>query len=414
MTNFSNGPGSGPSWGGGAPQRVNQPGAQPGVGGPAGPAGGQPNWGGQQQRPTPNTNPAQGFGSAANPGTGAADQTPPSGPPKNRKPLIITATATVAVLAVIAVVVVFLMSNGKDGVSFNPNGSPTEVAKAYLEALARGDAQSALDLSATQPASTELLTNDILKLQLEKLPITEIEVLGEERKPEDDKRTSAVKVAAKLGGQRTEGKLDMVVVDNEWKLSAGFVDATIEKPALTLKKETVDSLRVFGKPLLSTGHFYVFPGYLQMSASTPYLTINDMPPTTFDDASAMGQPTEAEPKYSMTDAGRKAAVDAIQAWAVKCFNPGDNKGDCEHAHNPSWVNDYDIATMRVTGPIDLTDASVRLGDDASGPTVYTSHVRIPVTIAKKGGELADVDSITVSDRLQVNLGVDPPRAYLDH
>ncbi|MFV8141902.1 hypothetical protein ACNQR7_30430 [Mycolicibacterium senegalense] len=360
-------------------------------------------------------NPTPGFGGAAGPDSGAADQAPASVPPKNRKPLIITATATVAVLAVIAVVVAFLMSKGGDGgSSFNPSGSPTEVAKAYLEALARGDARGALDLSATEPASTDLLTNDILKLQLEKLPITEIEVLGEERKPEDDKRTSAVKVAAKLGGQRTEGKLDMVVVDNQWKLSAAFVDATIEKPALTLSKDTIDSLRVFDKPLLPTGHFYVFPGYLQMTASTPYLTINDMPPTTFDDASAMGQPAKAEPKYSMTDAGRKAAIDAIQAWAVKCFNPGDNKGDCEHAHNPSWGNDYDIATMRVTGPIDLTDASVRLGDDASGPTVYTSHVRIPVTIAKKGGELADVDSITVSDRLQVNLGVQPPRAYLDH
>ncbi|BBX88371.1 hypothetical protein [Mycolicibacterium boenickei] len=61
----------------------------------------------------------------------------PGRPGNNRKPLIITAGATVAVLTVIAVILAFLMNKGEDGGSFNPSGSPVDVAKAYLEALSR-------------------------------------------------------------------------------------------------------------------------------------------------------------------------------------------------------------------------------------------------------------------------------------
>ncbi|MED5812854.1 hypothetical protein VST63_10825 [Mycolicibacterium sp. 050232] len=333
-------------------------------------------------------------------------------PAKNRKPLFITAAATVAVLTVIAVIVAFLLSKGEDGPTGNPDGSPTDVAKAYLEALAQGDAQAALDLSATQPATTDWLTDDILKLQLEKLPITEVQVIGEEKKPDADERTSVVKVAAKFGGQRTEGELNMVVVDNQWKLSAAFVDATTQEIHGFGYDEEVDALRVFGKPLPQSRHFYVFPGYLEIKSSTPYLNINELPPTTLDDVTAL-KDTSVKPKYSMTDEGMPAAEQAVRAWVDNCFNGGKNTGECEGAINGNWGEDYELSTMRVRGPIDLSEANLRLADDASGPLVYTSSIRVPFSVVEKGTGRVIEDTLYFSDKLKVNLGVQPPKAFVD-
>ncbi|MFV8141900.1 hypothetical protein ACNQR7_30420 [Mycolicibacterium senegalense] len=313
------------------------------------------------------------------------------------------------VLTVVAVIVALLMSNGGGGGSFNPNGSPSEVAKAYLEALSRGDAQAALDLSATQPASTELLTNEILKLQLEKLPITDVEVLGEERKPEDYKRTSTVKVAAKYGGQRTEGQLAVVVVDNQWKLSASFVEATVEKvKGLPKDVQPVEkSLTVFGKPIPQSLHFYVFPGYLQMGSTAANFNINELPPTTFDDVSGYAALGEIKPKFSMTDAGRQAAQDAIRAWIDKCYNGAPRTGECKDAGDYSKY--YVEGTMRVRGPVDLSTVNFKLPDYTT--VVRVSNLKIPITaVDVNTGKVADSD-LSASDFLSVNIGEQPPRVF---
>ncbi|MGV0741066.1 hypothetical protein [Mycolicibacterium sp. XJ870] len=367
MTNFSNWPGPDPTRGT-PPPRFNQPAPHPGFGGPSAP------------------------------------------PAKNRKPLFITAGATVAVLTVIAVIVAFLMSRGEDGASFNPSGSPTDVAKAYMDALAGGDAQAALDLSATEPATTELLTDDILKMQLEKLPITEVEVVGEEKEPDADEKTSAVKVTAKFGGERTEGKLDMVVVDNEWKMSAAFVNATTEDVHGFGDAKVDAALTVLGKPLPQSRHIYVFPGYIQMDSTTPYLNINDLPPTTLDDVTAR-KDTTVEPKFSMTDEGLKAAQDALRAWIDKCFNPGDKPDECGGIGSGSWTNSYDMSTLRVRGPVDLPADLFRLADHTS--VVQVGSLRVPITAAEKGSGRVIDNFISISDQVEVNIGEQPPRVSLN-
>lgn len=337
---------------------------------------------------------------------------PPPRSPRNRKPLFITAGATVAVLTVIAVVVAFLMSKGDDGDggSFDPSGSPTEVAKSYMEALARGDAQAALDLSATEPATTDLLTNDILKLQQEKMPITEVEILGEERDPGADRRTSTVKVAAKLGGERTEGKLNVVVVDNEWKMSAAFVDATTIEVRGYGDEEADETLTVFGKPLPQSRHFYVFPGYLEMGSRTPYLNINELPPTTLDDVTAL-KDTTIKPKFSMTDAGLLAAQDALRGWMYKCFNPGDKPEDCGDIPGGTWADSYDPNTIRVREPIDLPPDLLRLPDHTS--VVQVGSLRVPFTaVVKDTGQVVD-NELSISDQLKINIGEQPPRVSLN-
>ncbi|OCB48907.1 hypothetical protein A5721_03775 [Mycobacterium vulneris] len=401
MTNFSNWPGSDPTQGT-PPPRFDQPAPQPGFGGAA-PQGGPPNFGGPP--PAPNTNSPQGFG-------GPPSVTPtPGRPAKNRKPLIITAGATVAVLTVIAVIVAFLMNKGEDGVSFNPSGSPVDVAKSYLEALSRGDAQAALDLSATEPATTDFLTNDILKMQLGKLPITDAEVVEQKDLPEADKRTAVVKVAAKFGGQRTEGELEMVVIDNQWKLATAFVNGTTEDIIGYGDPEADAALTVFGKPLPKSRHFYVFPGYLQMGAATPYLNINELPPTTLADVGSF-MPTMVKPKFSMNDQGLKAAQDALRAWIDTCLNPGGDKpDDCKTLINGTWASSYDTNTMRVSRPYDLPPDLFRLPDHTS--LVQIGSLSVPISVVQKStGQPVNID-LGISDQVKVNLGEQPPRVFLD-
>jgi hypothetical protein len=72
-----------------------------------------------------------------------------------------------------------------------------------LEALARGDADAALSYSSDQPASKEFLTDDILKKQTGKWPITDIRIL-------DDTATASmgtVHVAVKFGDQISDETL---------------------------------------------------------------------------------------------------------------------------------------------------------------------------------------------------------------
>ncbi len=346
------------------------------------------------------------------PGWGA--QPPPAPKAKNRKPLIITAAATVAVLTVIAVVVAFLMSKGEGGEDVDPSGSPTEVAQAYMEALSRGDAQAALDLGATEPVSTELLTDDILKMQLEKLPITDVQVIGEERKPEDDKRTSAVKVAAKFGGQRTEGKLDMVVVDNQWKLTAAFVDASTERDNASTEKSnafgdarTMAALTVFGKPLPQTRHVQVFPGYFEMGSATPYLKVNEMSPTPLDKVTAVTF-LKIEPKISMTDEGREAFKAKVIEWFDTCWTAGEKTGECAWVGNDLGDGD-DPASASAEKPIDLSAVEAWLPRDSS--VVHTDgEVKLKVTVMNDGEQKT---YWARGSAPYVDLGQQPPVAIED-
>ena len=83
------------------------------------------------------------------------------------------------------------------------SATPAAAVKGYLEALARGDADAALSYSSDQPASKEFLTDDVLKKQIDKWPISDIRIL-------DDTATASmgtVHVAVKFGDQTSDETL---------------------------------------------------------------------------------------------------------------------------------------------------------------------------------------------------------------
>jgi len=380
--------------------------AHPPPGNPYGPGTSRPDW----AVPPPNYAPGHGnppinYG----PGQNFAPYAPhPPGdwkPPKNRKPLYITIGAAVAVLAVIGVIVTVLITRSAvDHPSGPPPGGATEAAKGYLEALSRGDAKTALSYGAAQPESTDLLTDDVLKKQLAKMPISDIEILGQDNKPGADEKNTLVRVAVKLGGKRTESRLPMVAVDGGWKLRSAAVNVG------TLARSNTDSspdstLMIFGKPIDPSGHFYVFPGYFEVGTATPYLTVNQPGPASFDQ---LDGGMFLELKWSMPDSAKPAIEEAVRAWLTKCYSPGAKPDYCKELIGGTDWEDYDANTVALTGPIDLSGLKITYDGVLRTAMVMGDVKQIPITILRK----ADSQTVPLFANAwfaqQVDLCQDPP------
>ena len=188
MTDWSGGTGYGgpnPVGPGGPPQ----PPPGPGSGPPPWPAAPQPE---QWSAPPPPPQPPQSWQpNAPGPGPGGPPGPPPPpgfgppgppgpfGPPpqRNRKPLIITLGAGAAVLVVIIIVLVITLAGAL--------GRRGGVGRRRGEGLPGGAGQAVtpkprLAYSDDQPASKEFLTDDVLKKQIAKWPITNIRILNDD------------------------------------------------------------------------------------------------------------------------------------------------------------------------------------------------------------------------------------------
>jgi hypothetical protein len=116
---------------------------------------------------------------------------------RNRKPLIITLSVVAAVVVVIIVVAAIVTFSGSGG-----SGNAGDAVKGYLDALSRGDAAAALSYSTDQPASKDLLSDEILKKQIARWPISDVKIL-------DDNSAHSfgfaqVHVVAKFGGNTSD------------------------------------------------------------------------------------------------------------------------------------------------------------------------------------------------------------------
>ncbi|SEH46737.1 protein of unknown function [Mycolicibacterium rutilum] len=360
----------------------------------------QPSWGSPQQ---PWVNPP-GYPTAPQ---GYPPQFGGPPPPKNRKPLLITIGASVVVLVVIAVVTAALLLSGGDAEdtgdaaagTAKTSGDASEVVKSYLEALSRGDAEAALSLGSTRPGSDDLLTDEVLKKQIDALPITDIEILGETAGVDADH--VAVKAAARFGDRRSEGNISMVRDDNGWKLQYAFVNVGTLAEKNELSPDA--TLQIFGKPLDSAGHFYAFPGYLEAGTSTPFIAVTPPGPLGLDQLSGFAF---LEFKYSMTDAGKKGAEDAVRAWLTKCYSPGQKPAYCnEIVGGEDWA-DYDTSTIQLTGPINLDGLKYTFQGVLRTVMVMGEVNDVPVTVRRKDGQTVPLQA-QVWFTQQVDLGEDP-------
>jgi hypothetical protein len=231
-------------------------------------------------------------------------------PKRSRKPLVISLVAGLAVLVVIGIVLTFTVFGGS---SDRGDGSAGDVVKGYLEALARGDAEAALSYSDDQPGSKDLLTDDILKKQIAKWPITDIRILN------DDSSASVigmaqVHVTATFGTKTSDATLDLKKNNGKWRLGVAAIKLSATPGGST--NEAAQTMTIFDKPA-GEGTLYVFPGYLDVGSSNEYLDVKMQDPLLLEQLSSYSSPW-LQTDITLNDAGKKAIMDELNSDLAAC------------------------------------------------------------------------------------------------
>lgn len=228
---------------------------------------------------------------------------------KSRKPLLVTLGAGAAVLVVIIIVLVVTLVGGDR--ERGGGGSAADAVTGYLEALARGDAAAALSYSDKDPASLDFLTDDVLKKQVAKWPITNIRILNA---GSGEAATGRVHVSATFGTTISEARMRLTRKNSRWYLD----NAAIVLPQNPAPDASDKTLTVFGKPF-GQSRQYVFPGWVDIASSNPYVDATANPTTQsllLDRLTAREHYLQAD--FAINKNGEKAVIDATVAAFAKC------------------------------------------------------------------------------------------------
>lgn len=239
-------------------------------------------------------------------------QAPPATPGKGGQRWWIIA-GIAAVLVVGVVVVVALSGRLKSVTGTDPGGT----VRNYLEALARGDAKAALSFSDYQPNSSEFLTDEVLGKQIAQWPISKIEI---ERQDESSPGAAQVRVSADFGPQHSTATLRLKKSGGDWRLDTAT--AKFKSGWRSIDTGAPRTLTLFGKPA-AEGTFYVFPGWLELGSTNPYLAVKSKPRLL---EGLVGADTGAQMSFfDLNDAGRAAIDAAVSARFAECQKSADQQ-----------------------------------------------------------------------------------------
>ncbi|MBX9983040.1 MAG: hypothetical protein K2Z76_26220 [Mycobacterium gordonae] len=318
----------------------------------------------------------------------------PPGPPgrPNRKPLIIALCAVAAVLLAV-VLVVSLASTGDSG-----SGKAGDAVKGYLDALARGDAAAALSYSSDQPGSDQFLTDEILKKQIARWPISAVKILSDDS--EHSLGFARVHVLAKFGDNTSDVTMSVKKSGKSWKLEHA---ATKIEPLGTVENDALKTLLFFGSPV-GTAPVYVFPGYIDASSSNANLAVKQKKPYLLDGLSASGGYFN-DFDFSLSDAGQSATMSAITAALSACTK----STQLAPPNCPQRARDSDVVDGTVAwGPADTSQLKLSFFDPYHLEARYSGDVLFPLTArTKSGGDKTGVVRSFMSVKSDVSQ--DPPQ-----
>lgn len=313
--------------------------------------------------------PAYGGWPGQPPMTVSGFNAPPAGP-RNRKPLIIGLSVGAAVLVIVVIAVIAL--SGGDGGS----GSAGDAVKGYLEALARGDAQTALTYSTDQPASKDFLTDDILKRQIAQWPVTDIRIL-------DDNSAHSfgfaqVHVSAKFGDNTSDVTMSVKKSGKDWKLDHSAIK--VDTLNAGLEQAAVKTATFFGKPV-GSAPAYVFPGWVDVSSSNSNLAVSPKKPFLLDSLAISGS-YFSDLEFKLSDKGLSATGSAISAALAECTRSNLLRPvDC-----PQHAFDYDLVDgTAVWGAPDVSGVRISVFDPFRLEATFAGQVTFPLSAKTRSG-----------------------------
>jgi serine/threonine protein kinase len=246
----------------------------------------------------------------------------PPEPRRSRKRLVIPGVSAVLALAVLAGLGVFAVSKFRGPDAAQRAAQDRDAARLagqhYLEALATGDARTALSLSAQQPATPQLLTDRALADQLSATPITAINATSDTSSASGSSPdTQRVLLSAQFGATASQAVVTAHKTGGQWKLDTTTIAVTIAAPpnsAAAMKALTVAGALTNGASPIS-----VFPGTPQVSSANRYIDISAPTTALLLEALTAAPPPTIAPAIALNGIGRQASLEAVDRRLHYCF-----------------------------------------------------------------------------------------------
>ncbi|OMC39473.1 hypothetical protein A5744_21935, partial [Mycobacterium sp. IS-1264] len=315
-----------------------------------------------------------------------------------RRPLLV-AVSVLAVLALGVLVATFaahtITASDPAHEAARDRQAAEMAGRRYLEALAVGDARTALSLSAAQPVNTTLLTDAALHRQFAATPITNIAVQLE---PGGDPAQSAAQrlvLSANFGRKQSRTMMGLRKIEGDWKLDNTTITVTVGDSGSG--NASLKAVAISGIPTGGISPVAVFPGTPVVSSSNKYIDISAatqpllLEALTDTQARPMIQPTT-----TINDAGRRASQAALEARVRYCYSGGHAAPpECcpcitqtdlgqplkpetihvirfEDALDMTYELDANRMVVHVTGIMRYTIG----GDDPSGPKQFLANTTV--------------------------------------
>ncbi|OBK19810.1 hypothetical protein A5636_17330 [Mycobacterium asiaticum] len=303
----------------------------------------------------------------------------------------------VAALVLVVIVVVSMVSMSDNG----SGGKAGDTVTGYLDALARGDAAAALSYSSDQPGSTQFLTDDILKRQIARWPISGVKILDDNS--EHSYGFARVHVVAKFGENTSDVTLSVKKSGKAWKLEHA---ATKIEPLGAVDNDALNTLLFFGSPV-GNAPVYVFPGWVDATSNNSNVSVKQKKPFLLDALSSSGGYFN-DFEFTLSDAGQSAIMTAITSGLASCTK----SNQLAPPGCPQRARDPDIVDGTVTwGTPDTSGLKLSFFDPYHLEARLSGDVQFPLMgKTKSGGDKSGVVKAYMSVKADVSQS--PPQVSM--
>jgi serine/threonine protein kinase len=337
----------------------------------------------------------------------------PERPRRRKRPLAVV-LSVLAVLAVVAGLGIFAASKIIGGDATKRAEQDREAARLagqhYLEALAVGDARTALALGPDQPATPQLLSDKVLRAQLATTPITDIKVTNDPtQEPNTPADAQRLVLAAKFGVTPTQIVIWAHKKDGQWKLDATTVAIAVDKPPNA--DEAMKTVAIYGVGTNGSNPISVFPGVVQVGSINRYIDITaPSKPVLLEALTApVADRPIIQPTAALNDAGRQAAAAAMDAKLRYCFKGVAAPPECCPKGCPRLIElppGVDENTLRLENLENTQEMTYDL--DANAMTVHVTGIfNYQAQVLQNSQPITLRDSWHIADS-RVDLTKDPP------
>ncbi|KDE97256.1 hypothetical protein Y900_028775 [Mycolicibacterium aromaticivorans JS19b1 = JCM 16368] len=346
-----------------------------------------------------------------------ADSWPAKAPARRRRTaVVLSVVAAVAVVAAAVIGLTVMTAHNKTQRIAAEHEAARAAGERYLQALAAGDAKTALSLSASAPADTHLLTEAVLQAGLTSLPVTDISVTAFDPLGSEVATTEKLRLTATFGSQVSHADVTARKVEGQWKLDNTTVQVPLKAPA-DGPYEGLKAVAIGGQPTGGAATLTLFPGLPAVGSANRFVDVTaEVKPVLLEGLA--GAPAEPiVPAISLNDIGRQAVLDTVQARSQYCFQGGPYPpeccptGSCKKPDKPGRSSaGIDMNTVKLTKLRSVDGATYSLDPATMIVTITDGEMQWSADAQRADGTGIWHDYwITVGlTGKMVNIGVDPP------